>query len=424
MTTYKEMDKAQLLSEKENLLKEYQGYCDKNLKLDMSRGKPAPEQLDLSQDMMNITDYKCENGQDARNYGMLEGIPEARRLFAELLGVKPEEVIVGGNASLQLMYFLIDVACRNGFKESKKPWGKVRGAKFLCPVPGYDRHFKITEHFGLDLIPVPMTKDGPDMDIVEKLAGNDSKVKGIWCVPKYSNPDGYTYSDETVKRLAYMHTAAADFKIFWDNAYCVHDLTDTPDKLLNIMDECKKATNENRVFEFCSTSKITFAGAGVSALAASESNIAYILKNLTPMTISYDKINQLRHVKYLKNAEGVAAKMQQHRKILQPKFETVLQILDSQLGVCGTDVHWTKPNGGYFISLYAEKGTAKRVVQLCKEAGVVLTGAGAAYPYGNDPDDSNIRIAPSYPSIEELELATKLLCVCVKLCAVEKALEA
>ncbi|MEG2053400.1 MAG: aminotransferase class I/II-fold pyridoxal phosphate-dependent enzyme [Oscillospiraceae bacterium] len=422
MADYLKMNKGELENEKTALQKEYQRFCEMNLKLDMSRGKPAPAQLDVSMDMLDIKDYMGETGIDARNYGFLEGLPEARKMFAEVMGVKAEEVIVGGNASLQLMYFLVELACRTGFPESEKPWSQYEKVRFICPAPGYDRHFRITQHFGFELVTVPMTENGPDMQAVEALVANDDTVKGIWCVPKYSNPDGYTYSDETVKRLANMKTAAKDFKVFWDNAYCVHDLTDTPDELLNIMDECKKVGTQDRVIEFCSTSKITFSGAGVGAMAASEENINYFSKNLFPMTISFDKMNQLRHVKYLKNLDGIKAHMKKHSAIIKPKFDMVLNILQENLASCGDIAHWTKPNGGYFISLYAMKNTAKRIVGLCKDAGVVLTGAGAAYPYGKDPEDSNIRIAPTYPPVEELKIASELLTVCTRLATVEQLL--
>ncbi|MDD3429877.1 MAG: aminotransferase class I/II-fold pyridoxal phosphate-dependent enzyme [Oscillospiraceae bacterium] len=424
MINYLEMSKAQLTEEKETLTKAYETFKHLNLKLDMSRGKPSPEQLDLSMDLLDNKEYIGETGIDARNYGVLEGMPEARRFFAELLGVKSDEVIVGGNASLQLMYYLIELGYRNGYPDSEKPWKENAKNKFLCPVPGYDRHFRITEYFGFEMITVPMTPSGPDMDIIENLVEKDDTIKGIWCVPMYSNPDGYTYSDETVRRFANLKPAARDFKIFWDNAYCVHHLTDTPDTLLNILQECRAAGTMDMVFEFCSTSKITFSGAGVAAMASSKNNIDYILRNMFPMTISFDKINQLRHVKYFKNAKGVAEHMKKHSALLKPKFDKVLEVLNEEVASCGDIAHWTNPKGGYFISLYAMEGTAKRIVAMCRDAGVVLTGAGAAYPYGKDPQDSNIRIAPSYPPISELETATRLLSVCLRLATVEKLLEA
>lgn len=419
VTNYFAMNREDLEEEYQSLKRIYKGYCDKGLKLDMSRGKPSPEQLDLSMDMLSIHDYIGETGIDSRNYGNLEGMPEARTFFAQILGAKPEEVIVGGNSSLNMMYYLVELGWRSGFADSPRPWSAGK-PKFLCPAPGYDRHFRVTEYFGFDLVTVPMLPTGPDMDQVEKLV-QDEEVKGIWCVPLYSNPDGYSYSDETVRRLAAMKTAAPDFKIFWDNAYCVHHLTDTPDHVLNILDECRKVGCEDRPLMFCSLSKVTFPGASVAAMAASLKNVEYILKNMFSMIISYDKFNQLRHVKFLKDANGVAAHMEKHRQIVEPKFKTVLSIFDKELGDYEKLAHWTKPNGGYFISLYTQ-GVAKRTVQLCKEAGVVLTGAGAAYPYGIDPDDTNIRIAPTYPPLEELETATHLLCVAVKLATVEKLL--
>ncbi|MDO5602910.1 MAG: aminotransferase class I/II-fold pyridoxal phosphate-dependent enzyme [Oscillospiraceae bacterium] len=423
MKKYCEMEKEELAQEKARLEARYQEFMKKGLKLDMSRGKPCPEQLDLSMDMLKIQDYKGETGIDARNYGVLEGMPEARRFFSQLLGIQPDEVIVGGNASLQMMYYLIELGYRNGYPDSERPWKECKKVKFLCPSPGYDRHFRITEYFGFELISVPMTPQGPDMDEVEKLVSQDAEVKGIWCVPMYSNPDGYTYSDETVKRFAALKPAAKDFKIFWDDAYCVHHLTDEPDRLLNLLEECKKCGSENMPFLFCSTSKVTFSGAGVAAIGASRTNVEYILQNMFPMTISFDKLNQLRHVKFLKDAQGVAEHMKKHRAILEPKFKTVLRILKEETADCGEIAHWTDPKGGYFISLYALPGTAKRIVALCKDAGVVLTGAGAAYPYGIDPQDSNIRIAPSFPPVDELEQATRLLCLSMKLATIEKLME-
>ncbi len=413
------MSKEELNSKLDGLMKIYNDYKAKDLKLDMSRGKPAPEQLDLSTDIFDKTEYIGKTGIDTRNYGNLEGMPEAREFFAEILGVQPNEVFVAGNASLVLMYNLIELGLRQGFADSKQPWGKTEKPKFLCPAPGYDRHFRITEYFGFELVAVPMKETGPDMDKVEELV-KDESVKGIWCVPMYSNPDGYTYSNETVKRLANMKTGAEDFKIFWDNAYCVHHLTDTPDTLLNLMDEAKKAGNENRVFMFCSLSKVTFAGAGVGAMAASKENLDYILAHTFSMIIGYDKINQLRHVNYFKDMDGVAKHMKKHRDIIKPKFDLVLEVFDEELGSANAD--WTKPNGGYFISLFLPSGCAKRTVQLCKEAGVVLTGAGAAYPYGVDPDDTHIRIAPTFPPLEELKTASDLLCVCAKIAMIEKEL--
>ncbi len=418
MENLTKLTKQQLKEEKASLLKAYENFKAKNLKLDMSRGKPGPEQLDLSMEVLNEKAYIGKTGIDARNYGNLEGMPEAREFFAQMLGLNANEVFAGGNSSLNFMYNMIELGVRQGFLDSPAPWASDEKRKFLCPAPGYDRHFRITEYFGFELVSVPMLSSGPNMDIVEKLVAADSTIKGIWCVPMYSNPDGYTYSDDTVKRLANMQTAAVDFKIFWDNAYCVHHLNDKPDVLLNIMDEAKKCGNENRILEFCSLSKVTFAGAGVGAMGASEANINYILKNAFPMTISYDKLNQLRHVNYFKNMDGVTQHMKKHAQIIKPKFDVVLQTLSEELGE--ENAMWTNPNGGYFISLFLPNGCAKSTVQLCKEAGVVLTGAGAAYPYSNDENDSNIRIAPTYPPIEELLIATQLLCVCSKIAIIDK----
>lgn len=419
MEDYFSMDGRQRAQELARLRQVYEGCRAAGLRLDMSRGKPCPEQLDLSMALLSITDYRGETGIDSRNYGNLEGMPEARRFFAEFLGVRPEDVIVGGNSSLNMMYDLIDLGWRRGFADSPAAWGARGRPKFLCPAPGYDRHFRVTEYFGFELLTVPMLPTGPDMDVVERLV-QDEAVKGIWCVPLYSNPDGYSCSDETVRRLAAMETAAPDFKIMWDNAYGVHHLTDTPDVILNMLDECRRAGHEDRALMFCSLSKVTFPGAGVAAMAASGKNIAYILENLFPMTISYDKLNQVRHVRFLKDAAGLAAHMEKHRRILEPKFRAVLALLEQGLSDCGKIARWTKPNGGYFLSLYTQPGCAKRTVQLCREAGVALTDAGAAYPYGVDPEDSNIRIAPTFPPLRELEEATRLLCVCVRIATLEK----
>ena len=421
MADYLKMNQAEQEQELNKLKSLYQEYQSKQLKLDMSRGKPCPQQLDLSMDMLKLSDYRAEDGTDSRNYGLLEGLPEARRFFAELMDVQPEEIIVGGNSSLNMMYYLIDLGYRKGFADSLRPWSQEKTIKFICPVPGYDRHFRITEYYGFELLSVPMTPTGPDMDQVEELV-QDSSVKGIWCVPVYSNPDGYTYSDDTVRRLAQMKTGATDFKIIWDNAYCVHHLTDKEEGTLNILDECHKAGHEMRPLMQCSTSKITFPGAGVAAVAASEKNVNYILNHMTPMLISYDKMNQLRHIRYLKNKQGVLNHMQKHRAILEPKFQLVEQILEKEVADCGDIAWWTKPNGGYFISLYVQEGCAKRIVELCKQAGVVLTDAGAAYPNGYDPQDHHIRIAPTLPSLQELETAAQLLTICIRIAALEKQL--
>ena len=418
MTDYLTLNKAQLQEEQTKLAATYEALQARGLKLDMSRGKPAPAQLDLSNDLFDIKDYMDEDGVDTRNYSKLEGIDEARRYFAGLFGVDYKEVMVGGSASLMMMYNLVDMGCHFGFGQG--PWKTGAPIKFLCPAPGYDRHFRIAQEFGFELVTVAMTPDGPDMDEVEELV-KDPSVKGIWCVPVYSNPDGYVYSDETVSRLAAMQTAAADFKIFWDNAYMVHHLTSEKCTCANLLEACKKAGNGERPLMFCSTSKITFAGAGVCAMAASEANMKKILEYYFPMVIGFDKVNQLRNVRFLKKV-GLDAHMQKHADILAPKFQKVLDILQQELGNCGAVARWTQPKGGYFISLFTLDGCAKRVVELCKQAGVVLTGAGAAFPYGKDPNDSHIRIAPSYPSVDELAAAAEVLCVATRMASVEKLL--
>ena len=422
MAEYRSMSKPELEAEKSKLEKKYNEFKAKGLKLNMARGKPGPHQMDLAMDLFKTTDYTAEDGTDARNYGNLEGLYEARKLFGDVMGVKPENVFVGGNSSLQLMYFLVSIGYTFGFPESPCPWSHVDHPKFLCPVPGYDRHFRITEEFGIDMINVPMTPEGPDMDMVEKLAAEDPSIKGIWCVPQYSNPDGYTYSDETVRRFAAMKTAAPDFKIFWDEAYIVHHLTNEIIETPVLLEESKACGNEDRVFMFTSTSKITFPGAGVSALACSDAMMKYVCKRFEVMIISYDKMNQLRHVRFLKNKTGVLAHMLKHRRRLVPCFDAVKTTFAQKLTPCGDIARWTNPKGGYFISLYVMPGCAKRVAQLCKEAGLVLTGAGAAFPYGKDPEDSHLRIAPTYPSLSEVEQASELMTVCVRLATVEHLL--
>ncbi len=419
------MTKTELSAFRDEAKKQYEDFKALGLKLDMSRGKPCKEQLDLSLPMADIlnssSSYIDADGIDVRNYGFLTGISEAKQLFADLLGVDPSMVIVGGNSSLTLMYDSVARAMQFGVYGSEKPWCKYDKVKFLCPVPGYDRHFGVTETFGVEMINIPMSPTGPDMDMIEKLVSEDETIKGIWCVPMYSNPDGYTYSDETVKRFAALKPAAKDFRIFWDNAYCVHHLKDDHDSLLNIFDEAKKCGNEDMIFEFASTSKITFPGAGVAVLVASENNVQQITKLLGMQNISYDKVNQLRHVRYFKNADGVRAYMEKHKAILAPKFDMVIDILTKQLG--GLDIlTWNVPKGGYFISVNTLNGCAKEVARLCKEGGVVLTGAGATYPYKKDPDDKNIRLSPSYPSLDDLAKAMELFCICVKLASAEKLL--
>lgn len=422
---YTQMTREQLSAEKHKLEKEYDAYKAKGLKLDMSRGKPAPEQLNLSLDMLlHCLDgnYKSSNGIDCRNYGVLDGIPEAKALFTEMLGVNNDEIIVGGNSSLQLMYDTLIRAMQLGVLGSDKPWCRYESVKFLCPAPGYDRHFAICEALGIEMIPVAYKEDGPDMDEVERLAASDESIKGIWCVPMYSNPTGITYSDEVVKRFAALKPAAKDFRIFWDNAYCVHHLSDTDrDHLLNIIDECKKAGNPDLVLEFTSTSKISFPGGGLAVIAASKANIDFIKSQMTYQTIGFDKLNQLRHAKYFKDFNGIQEHMRHHAAIIQPKFNVVLYALDKEIAPLGIG-SWKKPKGGYFISFNSLEGCAKRIVSLAKEAGVVMTGAGATYPYGRDPHDSNIRIAPTFPSVEELSTAMEIFCVCVKLASVEKLL--
>ncbi len=426
MKAYKEMTKEELLVLRDELNKEYSDVKAKGLKLDMSRGKPAASQLDMEMDFMRALDesaLKAADGTDCRNYGVLEGLPEARKLMGDMLGVPAENVIVCGNASLNIMYDTIARSMLFGVMGST-PWCKLDKVKFLCPVPGYDRHFAITEQFGIEMINIPMSADGPDMDLVEKLVSEDESVKGIWCVPKYANPLGITYSDETVRRMAALKPAAKDFRIYWDNAYVIHDLyDDKSDDLLEILSACEEAGNPDMVFEFCSTSKVTFPGAGIAAIASSKANLDFIKKTMTIQTIGYDKINQLRHVVYFKNVEGMKAHMKKHAAIMRPKFEAVLAVLEKELAGLGIAT-WVKPNGGYFISFDAMEGCAKAIVEKCKEAGVVLTGAGATYPYKNDPKDSNIRIAPTFPTSEELAIAADLFVLCVKLVTVEKLLSA
>ena len=426
MVPYRELSKEELLELKSSLEAKYQEFQSKNLKLDMSRGKPSIEQLDLTMEMMDVlnshSDLTSEDGLDCRNYGGLDGIPEAKRLMQEIMEVEDEEIIIYGNASLNIMYDTISRSMTHGVMGST-PWCKLDKVKFLCPAPGYDRHFAICEFFGIEMITVPMTPNGPDMDIVEKLVHEDEAIKGIWCVPKYSNPQGYVYSDETVIRFANLKPAAKDFRIFWDNAYCVHHLYfDDPVEILNIVGECKKAGNPDMVYKFASTSKISFSGAGIAALVASKANIDDIKKQLAIQTIGYDKINQLRHARFFKNKAGVLEHMKKHAAIMRPKFEAVLNVLETELG--GLEIgEWTKPKGGYFISFDSMEGCAKTIVAMMKDAGVVMTSAGATFPYGKDPKDSNIRIAPSFPPLEELELAAQIFTVCVKLASVNKLLE-
>ena len=426
MKSYKEMSKEELMALHEELQKAYEDAKGKGLKLDMSRGKPSAAQLNMTMPIMDVLNSESslatEEGVDCRNYGVMDGIPEAKALMGAMMNVDPSKVIVCGNASLTIMYDTVSRAMTHGIC-GNTPWCKLDKVKFLCPVPGYDRHFSITEHFGIEMINIPMTKDGPDMDLVEKYVNTDPAVKGIWCVPKYSNPQGITYSDETVRRFAALKPAACDFRIFWDNAYCIHDLyEDDRDELLDIIQECEKAGNPDMVYEFASTSKVSFSGSGIAAFAASEKNLEDMRATMKIQTIGYDKINQLRHVRYFKNLDGLKAQMKKEADILRPKFEAVINTLESELG--GLEIgEWIKPRGGYFISFNTMKGCAKAVVAKCKEAGVILTGAGATYPYGKDPEDSNIRIAPSFPTPEEMQQATELFVLCVKLVSVEKLLQ-
>ena len=423
---YNDMSKEELLALKESLNKEYAEAKAKGLALDMSRGKPSAKQLDVSLGLLDTinssSDLKALDGTDCRNYGVLDGIPEAKKLMADMMGTTPDHVIVYGNASLNIMYDQISRAYTHGIL-GNTPWCKLDKVKFLCPVPGYDRHFAITERFGIEMINIPMSDSGPDMGMVEEYVSNDASVKGIWCVPKYSNPQGYTYSEETVKRMAALKPAAEDFRIFWDNAYVIHDLyDDKKDEIADIISECEKAGNPDMVFEFASTSKVSFPGSGIAALATSANNIADIKKQLTIQTIGHDKLNQLRHVRFFKDINGLKEHMRKHAEFMRPKFEAVESVLEEELGGLGIG-SWTEPKGGYFISFEAMDGCAKAIVAKCKEAGVKLTGAGATFPYGKDPKDSNIRIAPSFPTPEEMKQAADLFVLCVKLVSVEKLLE-
>ncbi|MBQ7360678.1 MAG: aminotransferase class I/II-fold pyridoxal phosphate-dependent enzyme [Lachnospiraceae bacterium] len=426
MKSYKEMSKEELLALKADLENAYLDAKGKGLKLDMSRGKPGLSQLDVSMPMLDVinssSDMKTQLGNDTRNYGDLDGIGECRRLMAAMMSVKKDNVLICGNSSLNIMYDTVSRSMMKGVNGST-PWCKLDKVKFLCPVPGYDRHFKITEYFGIEMVNIPLYDDGPDMDMVEEYVNNDPTVKGIWCVPMYSNPTGISYSDEVVRRFANLQPAAADFRIFWDNAYCVHHLyEDRQDKILNILEECEKAGNPNMVYIFASTSKVTFSGSGVSAVASSLENIEFIMSQMTVQTIGHDKINQLRHARYFKDINGMTEHMKKHANLMRPKFQAVLQVFER--GLSGLEIGtWTNPNGGYFISFDAMEGCAKAIVAKCKEAGVVLTGAGATFPYGLDPKDSNIRIAPSFPTPEEMAAAAELFVLCVKLVSIEKLLE-
>ncbi len=425
MKTYAEMNREELLSLKEALEKQFQEEEAKGLSLNMARGKPGASQLAISMPMLDVingeSDMNTLLGNDTRNYGDWDRIGECRYLLADMMEVKKDNVIICGNSSLNIMYDTVMRSMLMGVNGST-PWCKLEKVKFLCPVPGYDRHFKITELFGIEMVNIPLGEDGPDMDLVEQYVKEDEAVKGIWCVPKYSNPTGITYSDEVVRRFANLKPKAEDFRIYWDNAYCIHHLyEDKQDKILNILEECEKAGNPDMVYVFASTSKVSFPGSGVSAIATSLENMNYIKKFMTTQIIGHDKINQLRHVRFFKNIDGLQAHMKKHADLMRPKFEAVLDILQAELSGLGIG-SWTKPRGGYFISFDAMPGCAKAIVTKCKELGVVLTDAGATYPYGNDPEDSNIRIAPSFPTPEEMVEATKIFVLCVKLASIEKLL--
>lgn len=418
---YLTASKEELLAKRVELMEKYDSFKNQGLKLDMSRGKPSAQQLDICEGMLTVLSKNADtvvNGLDTRNYGVLEGILPARQLFAELLQVPVENVIAGGNSSLTFMYDTMMRLCVFGAPGINEPWLGVKGRKWLCPVPGYDRHFTITEQFGFEMINIPMDENGPDMDMIEQLVAKDPEIKGIWCVPKYTNPEGVVYSDDVVRRMANLKPAAKDFRIFWDNAYCVHTI-DQDDKLLNIYEECKKAGNEDMFFMFTSTSKISYPGAGVCAFIASDANIAWTKKLMNAQAISADKVNQLRHVAYFKNAQGVLDHMKKHAAILKPKFEMVLKKLDEHVKPAGIGA-WKVPNGGYFVSFAAYPGTAKAIFDMCKNAGLVITGAGAVYPYGKDAQDSVLRIAPSFPPLAELDQAMELFCTCALITAIDK----
>jgi DNA-binding transcriptional MocR family regulator len=427
MKGYREMTREELLAERKELNERYEKCKALNLTLDMTRGKPSPVQLDLSNDIYDTLKdgYKTAKGQDVRNYGIADGIEEIREVFAEILGTDKDNIFMGNSSSLNQMFDAIMRAMVFGEVDSPKPWSLVDGRKWLCPTPGYDRHFRVTETMGFELIPIPMTDNGPDMDIVEELV-KDEKVKGIWCVPCYSNPDGIVYSEETCERLAKMETAAPDFRIFWDNAYVVHHLSEDRNewgRLPDMLSLCESYGHANRVYEFASSSKITFAGGGISCFAANKDNMTYTKKYLNAQTICTNKVNQLAHARFLPDAEAVYAHMMKHAEILRPKFEACQRVLNEELGGNGDLWHWTDPKGGYFVSFYAMPGTATKVVAMCKEAGVALTPAGASYPYGKDPSDSNIRLAPSFPEVGDIEKAVRILSICAKITAVDKLLE-
>ena len=425
MKPYAEMTKEELQELRKQLSTKYREYQGKDLRLDMSRGKPSVDQLDLSMGMMDVLssddDLTCEDGTDCRNYGVLDGIKEAKELLGDMMEVHPDQIIIYGNSSLNVMYDTVSRSMTQGVM-GNTPWCKLDKVKFLCPVPGYDRHFAITEYFGIEMINVPMTPTGPDMDIVEELIANDDSIKGIWCVPKYSNPQGISYSDETVRRFARLKPAAPDFRIYWDNAYTIHHLYDhDQDHLIEILAECKRAGNPDLVYKFASTSKVSFPGSGIAAIACSQNNLVDIKKQLKIQTIGHDKVNQLRHVRFFGDIHGMVEHMRKHADIMGPKFEAVIEILERELGGLGIG-SWTSPKGGYFISFDSLDGCAKSIVGRCKKAGLIMTGAGATYPYGKDPHDSNIRIAPSYPPLSDLILAMELFALCVKIVSIDKLL--
>ena len=425
MTAYKDLSKDELKTLKKELTRKFEEVKAKGLKLDMSRGKPSTEQLNLSMGMMDVltssSDLVCEEGVDCRNYGVLDGIREAKQLLADMMEVPKDNIVIFGNSSLNVMYDTVARSMIHGVMGST-PWCKLDKVKFLCPVPGYDRHFAITEHFGIEMINVPMTPTGPDMDMVEKLVSSDPAIKGIWCVPKYYNPQGITYSDETVHRFAKLNPAAEDFRIYWDNAYGIHHLyEDKQDYLIEILMECKKEGHPDMVYKFSSTSKISFPGSGIAAIAASDANLAEIREQMKIQTIGHDKLNQLRHARYFKNIHGMVEHMKKHAASMRPKFDTVLASLEKELG--GLEIgSWLAPRGGYFISFDSLDGCAKAIVAKAKEAGLIMTNAGATYPYGKDPHDSNIRIAPSYPTLDEIKRAMEVFTLSVKLVSVEKLL--
>ena len=425
MKPYAEMTKEELQELRKQLSTKYREYQGKDLRLDMSRGKPSVDQLDLSMGMMDVLssddDLTCEDGTDCRNYGVLDGIKEAKELLGDMMEVHPDQIIIYGNSSLNVMYDTVSRSMTQGVM-GNTPWCKLDKVKFLCPVPGYDRHFAITEYFGIEMINVPMTPTGPYMDIVEELIKNDDSIKGIWCVPKYSNPQGISYSDETVRRFARLKPAAPDFRIYWDNAYTIHHLYDhDQDHLIEILAECKRAGNPDLVYKFASTSKVSFPGSGIAAIACSQNNLVDIKKQLKIQTIGHDKVNQLRHVRFFGDIHGMVEHMRKHADIMRPKFEAVIEILERELGGLGIG-SWTSPKGGYFISFDSLDGCAKSIVGRCKKAGLIMTGAGATYPYGKDPHDSNIRIAPSYPPLSDLILAMELFALCVKIVSIDKLL--